>query len=287
MSARKRATCAFGARTRCSPADGGRVIGFVGCPPEEELAARRRHHLVDLDNFLEGAPARGESLLPRTTCRIIRLLLDNALHLKPDEILIDEGYGKCDSARGLADLLEDLLGIPVIRTRNENRAGAGTPICDSDLPLLRKVELILQGLVEPQPLELRRESSPRAAIWGVPAADFSIYGLFPDGTQVLGWTRCLENRTPADWELEMWAPEGRPTVFFSQTFCAKGIIAQRLARKYDGLYVDADGALSQPVRAKIEAFLRFRGVTCAFQEGSGAALPRSARTGFSPASAGE
>lgn len=232
----------------------------MGCPPEEVLAPRRQHELVDLDNLFPEVTARSEAILPRTTCRIIRRVLDNALALDLDEIVIDEGYGKCDSARGLAEVLEGMLGIPVIRTQNGNRVGSGTPISDSTLPLLRKVELILDGLVHPQQLSLSPEQSPRAAIWGVPAADLSIYELFPDGTQVLGWTRCLENRTPSDWALEMYVPGGRPTVFFSQTFCPKGIVAQHLARKYDGLAVDADGVLSQPVRAKIEAFLRFRGV---------------------------
>jgi len=236
-----------------------RKIGFVGCPPEEALAPRRQHELVDLDNLFPGVAARSESLLPRTTCRIIRRALDNALALGLDEIVVDEGYGKCDSARGFVELLEGLLGIPVIRTHNENRVGLGTPISDSNLPLLRKMELILEGLVHPQQIALAPELRPRAAIWGVPAADLSIYKLFPDGTQVLGWTRCLENRTPSDWELEMWVPAGRPTVFFSQTFCAKGIVALHLARKHDGLAVDVDGSLSQPVRAKIEAYLRFRG----------------------------
>ncbi len=234
-------------------------IGFVGCPPEEALAARRCEELIDLDNLVEGVEARSESLLPRSTCRIIRRILDNALALGLDEIVIDEGYGKCDAARGLAEVLEGLLNISVVRTQNENRRGSGTPICDSDLPVLRKMELILEGLVAPQELELRREAEPRAAIWGVPAADLSLYQLFPDGSQVLGWARCLENRTPADWELEMYVPEGVPTVFFAQTFCPKNVVAGHLAREHNGLHVDADGALSQPVRAKIEAFLRFRG----------------------------
>jgi hypothetical protein len=38
------------------------------------------------------------------------------------------------------------------------------------------------------------------------------------------------------------------------------VVAAHLARKHNGLHVDVDGVLSQPVRAKIEAFLRFRGV---------------------------
>jgi hypothetical protein len=224
------------------------------------LAPRRAEELIDLDNLVEGVEQRSDSLLPRTTCRIIRRILDNALALGLDEIVIDEGYGKCDTARGLADVLEELLDTPIIRTMNENRVGAGTPVSDSDLPLVRKIELILDRLVRLEPPDLRPEAHPRAAIWGVPAADFAIYRLFPDGTQVLGWTRCLENRTPADWELETYVPEGVPTVFFAQTFCPKNVVAAHLARKHNGMHVDVDGVLSQPVRAKIEAFLRFRGV---------------------------
>ena len=237
-----------------------RGIGFAGCPPESILAPHRKDDLIDLDNVVEGVEPRSESLLPRTTCRIIRRILDNALALGLDEIVIDEGYGKCDSARGLADILEQILEIPIIRTRNENREGAGTPICDSNLPPIRKMELILEGLVTARKLDLTPEPDPPAAIWGVPAADLSIYEIFPDGTRILGWTRCLENRTPSDWELEMEVSEGVPTVFFAQTFCPKNIIAQHLARVHDGLHADVDGVLSQPVRAKIEAFLHFKNV---------------------------
>lgn len=233
--------------------------GFAGCPPEEVLAPRRNEELVDLDNLVEGAEPRSELLLPRTTCRIIRRILDNALALDLDEVVIDEGYGKCDAARGLVEVLEGLLDIPIVRTQNDNRAGMGTPICDSDLPVRRKMELILEGLVRPETPKVGREPRPRAAIWGVPAADLAVYDLLPDGAQILGWARCLENRTPADWAVEMYVPEGVPTVFFAQTFCPKNVVAQHLARQYGGLHVDVDGMLSQPVRAKIEAFLRFRG----------------------------
>ena len=237
-----------------------RKIGFVGLPPEEVLAPRRSHELIDLDNLLPGVKPQSEAALPRTTCRILRRIFDNALALDLEEIVIDEGYGKCDGARGLAEVLEETLHLPVLRTQNANRIPAGTPISDSNLPLKRKVELILEGLVTPAETGGLKSALPKAAFWGVPAADFAIYELFPEGTQVLGWTRCLENRTPANWELELWAPEGLPTIFFSQTFCAKNLLAKHLAKKHGGLYVDVDGVLTQPVRAKIEAFLRFRGV---------------------------
>ena len=238
-----------------------RRIGFVGLPPEEVLAPRRSEELIDLDNVIAGVAHESESALPRTTCHIIRRVLDNARALHLDEIVIEVGAGKCDSARWLATVLEEKLSIPITRTENNNRVGAGTPICDSDLPLKKKFEMILDGIVNPHvgaqhavPLQ-----KPKVAFWGVPAADFSIYELFPDGTQIAGWTRCLENRTPADEALEQWVPEGVSTVFFAQNFCAKAILAQHLARQYNGLFVDIDGVLARPVRAKIEAFLRFNG----------------------------
>jgi hypothetical protein len=236
-----------------------RRIGFAGCPPEEILAPRREEELIDLDNEVAGVVSHSDTHLPRTTCQIIRRIFDNAMSLDLDEIVIDEGYGKCDAARGLADVLEALLSVPIVRTDNDNREAAGTPLADAALPLRQKMELILEGLVRPEKGDYALESHPRAAVWGVPAADFSLYELFPDGTQVLGWSRCLENRTPADWQLEMWVPEGVPTVFFAQTFCPKNIIAHHLAQSHGGLHVDADGVLSLPVRAKIEAFLRFKG----------------------------
>ncbi len=125
-----------------------RRIGFVGLPPEEALAPRRSEILIDLDNLVEGVSARSEGTLPRTTCKIIRRIFDNALALDLDEIIIDEGYGKCDAARGLAEALAGVAHVPILRTQNANMVGAGTPICDSDLPLRRKVELILDGLVD-------------------------------------------------------------------------------------------------------------------------------------------
>lgn len=236
-----------------------RRIGFVGCPPEEVIAPLRDQILIDLDNHYPRVEQKSESMLPKTCCRIAKRILDNALSLQLDQIIFDEGYGKCDTARAVADILESILDIPILRTRNGNTGGWGTPISDSDLPLREKVGLILEDFVSPRELHLAREEHPRAAIWGVPAADLTLYELFPPGTKILGWLRCFENRTPADLELELEVDSGVPTVFFAQTFCYKNLLAQHLARKYDGLYVDMDGYLSRPIRAKVEAFLRFNG----------------------------
>lgn len=236
-----------------------RRIGFVGCPPEELIAEYRNQVLIDLDNYHSGVEQRSESMLPKTCCRIVKRVLDNSLALRLDEIVFDDGYGKCDAARAVAEILEDVLGIPIIRTQNDNTVGRGTRISDSALPLRQKVELILEDFISPKEHNLAMEENPKAAIWGVPASDFSLYELFPPGTKVLGWLRCFENRTPADPELESEVDPRVPTVFFAQTFCYKNILAQHLAQKYNGLYFDMDGHLSRSIRAKVEAFLRFSG----------------------------
>ncbi|MCE5271087.1 hypothetical protein LLH00_07350 [bacterium] len=237
------------------------LVGFIGCPPEDRMARWRGCALVDLDNVQPGVRSgRSEAFLPATTCRIIKRILDNALALKPSVIVFDDGYSKCDNARFLGRLLADLLPeTQLVRTQNDNLIGAGVRVCDSTLPLAQKVGLILDGIVSPQDLSgLQACANPPAAFWGVPCADDEVYSLFPVGTQVLGWLRCFENRTPADLDLECWVPQGVPTVFFAQTFCSKNILARHLAARHNGLYVDIDGAISRSERAKIEAFLHFR-----------------------------
>jgi hypothetical protein len=238
-----------------------RKVGFIGCPPTEVLAEFYEDELIDLDNEIAGVAAgESEKLLPANTCRIIKRILDNALTVDLDLIVFDDGYSKCDNARFLGQLLdESLKDVPLIRTQNDSTKPRGTPICDSQLPLSEKVDLILVELTGPEKTDsLPPCPNPPAAFWGVPCADTSIYGLFPAGTLVLGWLRCCENRTPADLKLECWVAPGVPTVFYAQTFCSKNILAKHLAAKHNGLYVDSDGTISRSERAKIEAFLHFR-----------------------------
>ena len=240
-----------------------RKIGFVGCPPEEIISLHRDCELIDLDNSYPGVKQEisGE-LLPTTTCKIIKRILDNAVAIKPEIIILDDGYSKCDNARFLGIMLEDIFKgkCEIIRTQNDSTNPRGTPICDSNLPLSDKVGLILDSMVDMSviPEKIMREANPPAAFWGVPCADDAVYKLFPAGTQILGWIRCFENGTPADLDLESWVPENVPTVFFAQTFCSKNILAKYLADRHNGLYVDSDGTLGRSERAKIEAFLHFR-----------------------------
>jgi len=240
----------------------GKITGFIGCPPEEVMARYRgRGELVDLDNRQVGVSLdNARRLLPENTCNIIKRILANTLALKPEVIVFDDGYSKCDNARFLGELISSVLPeVELVRTQNDAFYPHGTPICDSSLPLAAKVGLILDDIVTPVEKDsLQPCKKPPAAFWGVPCADDAVYELFPAGTQVLGWIRCFENRTPADLELECWVPEGMPTVFFAQTFCSKNILAMHLAKKHNGLYVDSDGTLSRSEKAKIEAFLHFR-----------------------------
>jgi hypothetical protein len=72
----------------------------------------------------------------------------------------------------------------------------------------------------------------------------------------------MENKTPANLELEIHYNPAIPTVFFAQSFCAKTALAHHLARLHPrSLFVDCDVTAGNSARAKIEAFLELSGVT--------------------------
>jgi hypothetical protein len=139
-------------------------------------------------------------------------------------------------------------------TENLNMNRAGNPICESSLPLREKFQRIVDGIITP-PSDTFKPIEAEFGFWGVPPNDFDILDLFPSTTHVFGWARCIENRTPADLHLEEFINPAIPTVFFAQAFCPKNLLAYRLAKKYNGLYVELDSRLDKSVRAKIEAFL--------------------------------
>lgn len=235
-----------------------KLVGFVGLPSEDVLAQYADCELIDLDNSYPNVPIVAGQFLPTNTCHIIKRVVSNALSMPLHAIIFDDSPGKCDMARMVAKLVADKVQAKVVIAPNKNMRGKGVPICDSTLEPLEKAQRILDSLTIAVKMEdVVYEPNPPAAVWGVPAADFNLYRLFPPGTRLLGWFRCLENRTPADEDLELQVFEEIPTVFFAQTFCHKNIIAKHLAEKYGGLYVDADGIITGAVKAKIEAFLKF------------------------------
>jgi hypothetical protein len=240
-------------------------IGIVGVPP---LAVIRQLNaeqvrIVDLDEPQLVLPIdQSDQYLPRVYCAILRTVLLNALNLRLDWIYVDVGPGKCDCALHVAAVLKDILSIPVIATRNTDTEGFGHPLCESGLSLIEKMRRITKGVQSCTPSPSSPACTPTAGFWGVPPRDFSILEPFPASTHIYGWTRCMENKTPADLELEAHCNPAVPTVFFAQSFCAKTALAKHLAARHPkALWVDSDVSASSSVRAKIEAFLELSGVT--------------------------
>ncbi|MDD3436346.1 MAG: hypothetical protein PHC64_04245 [Candidatus Gastranaerophilales bacterium] len=251
------------------------LIGFWGYPDPKIVSRLRKDYpnaeWVDLDVDF-GYP--DVNILPDAYCKIIKNIINNAMFLKGNIVKIVGAIGKdkCDSGWFAAKILKD-MGFDVIDSiyqkfepKNEIK------ICTSNLPLIDKVNLIMNGVIRCEDAKRRRcveddlftrplrlyTSTPLFGFWGVPPNDLEILKLFPDETHVFGWTRCVEACTPADVELEMYVDENLPTVFYSQAFCAKSQLAKYLADKYDGLYIDIDDYATNSIRAKIEAFLRLR-----------------------------
>lgn len=234
-------------------------IGIVGHPPESVLAGYRplAEEILDLDIPRPEAPIRlADPHVPRVFCATLRTVLANALAFPLDLIIAGVGECKCDGMRLLVRVLRDLDLGPVRETRHHNADGAGTPISDGQGPLRARVDAIMgriaSGVAAHPPLP---EPAPPAGFWGVPPRDASLLDLFPDHTQILGWTRCVENDTPADLEVEAYVPPDLPIVFFAQAFCQKNLLARHLAVRHEGLHVEVDETVTGSVKAKVEAFL--------------------------------
>ncbi len=236
-------------------------IGIVGVPPRELIDAHREpgDEVVDLDMPQPGVRKEAaEKYVPRVYCATLRTVAANALSLELDLIIASVGEGKCDGARYIFEELSDTIGAPIMAVKHSGTEPRGYPICISNLPLRRKMELIIKSVAEDltsEELTEVRPSKPTVGFWGVPPHDLSILDLFPDTTHIFGWTRCMENGTPDDMELELRVDPELPTVFFAQAFCAKNALARSLATKHNGLYVEVDDVMSRSAAAKVEAFL--------------------------------
>ncbi|MGE4559607.1 MAG: hypothetical protein AB7E77_05375 [Desulfobulbus sp.] len=239
-------------------------IGIVGVPPLAVIADinRRGDTIVDLDEpQVTASIDQTAPFIPRVYCAILRTVVLNCLHLRLDQVVIDVGPGKCDCALHVSEVLGDMLDIPVIRTRNEDTHAFGHPLCTAAMPLIEKFSRITKGVQSAAPSAPIPPCRPSCGFWGVPPRDFSLLSPFPDTTHVFGWTRCMENKTPADLELEKLFDANIPTVFFAQSFCAKTALAKHLAGKHPrALAIDCDVTPGSSTRAKIEAFLELSGI---------------------------
>lgn len=240
-------------------------VGIVGVPPRSviEEINLQGEEIVDLDELqVSGSIDQTAGHVPRVYCAILRTVVLNCLHLALDRIYIDVGPGKCDCALHISTVLADMFDIPIIRTRNEDRLSFGTPLCTARMPLLEKVSRITKGVQSIAPYPAMDACQPSCGFWGVPPRDFSLLTLFPATAHVFGWTRCMENKTPADLELEHYFNPNIPTVFFAQSFCAKSLLAHHLAGKHPrAIAIDCDVNAGNSTRAKIEAFLELSGVS--------------------------
>jgi len=239
-------------------------VGIVGIPPLKIIEALNKNGVTlhDLDAKLVPNSIDGVSpYLPKVYCAILRTVVLNAMHLKLDAIFIDVGPGKCDCALHVSTVLQDLLSIPVIRTRNMDTHNFGTPISKSKMNLTDKMLAITEGVkFSNPPVHQITTAIPRAGFWGVPPRDFSILAPFPKTTHVYGWTRCMENKTPANEEMERYCNTNIPTVFFTQSFCAKSAMAKHLADRHpQALYLDVDFHTGSSAKAKVQAFLELSG----------------------------
>ncbi len=240
--------------------------GIVGVPPLDIIRELNETgaEIYDLDEPREGINInRADSILPRVYCAIIRTVVVNALYLDLDIIYMDTGAGKCDSSLNTSFILEEILDIPVIRTSNLDTDSHGFPLCRTRMPLTEKIGKITSRVTSPvlPDTGLYPACRPTAGFWGVPPRDLSLLEPFPASTHVYGWTRCMENKTPADSALELYYNPEIPTVFFAQSFCPKAGTARFLASRHPrALYLDVDTRGGSSARAKIEAFLELSGV---------------------------
>lgn len=237
------------------------IIAFWGYPDpqvfEKIIEDNKNCETVDLDIDIN-APDAG--ILPEAYCVIIKNIINNAIFLKERIKVIVAAIGeeKCNSGH-FASLILKEHGLNVIQTKYEDcsHPQMPTPVSKSGLSLTDKVNAVMEGIYKPCEKELI-ETKPTFGFWGVPPNDFRILELFPNTTHLYGWLRCVEAKRPADIDLEMYVDEDVPTVFFSQTFCAKMQMAKFLADKYNGLYIDIDDKVHRSAIAKVEAFINLR-----------------------------
>ncbi len=240
------------------------MVGIIGLPSQSLLDRFRGEDIVDLDCPLQGVLSHDdlESRCPKIFCAVLTTCFKNALLLKPEVILADVGPGKCEGARYLCAVLKDLLpATEIIAEENLDSIRRPASNCECyTVPLRERMQRIVDRVIRTELPDFPKSNSAlRAGFWGVPPRDFRILEGFPDETVVLGWSRCMDSRTPADLELEMAVPDGIPVVFFSQSFCQKSVLAKALAEKYHGLFVESDEKVDNSTIVKIEAFLKLRG----------------------------
>jgi hypothetical protein len=173
-------------------------------------------------------------------------------------IVADVGEGKCDRGRYAAFLLRE-AGFNVIESRFPPEEFENRPLvyATAEGSLAERIDRIMGTVIQPSSsVNQARVCEPTHGFWGVPPHDFRILDIFPPTTHIYGWTRCVEAGNPGDLEMECYVDETVPTVFFTQSFCAKQDLAHHLAEKHDGLFVDCHRNVNNSILSKVEAFIK-------------------------------
>ncbi|MQY65740.1 MAG: hypothetical protein GH147_04550, partial [Clostridia bacterium] len=94
-------------------------IGIVGVPPREVLDKYRGNDFIDLDTLFDFTDnTKAESYLPKIYCATIKSIIANALTIKLDLIIFDNGYSKCDNGRFVSEILKRELNVPIVTTQS-------------------------------------------------------------------------------------------------------------------------------------------------------------------------
>ncbi|MDH5682526.1 MAG: hypothetical protein OEZ36_13125 [Spirochaetota bacterium] len=244
--------------------DRKKLIGFYGQPDQRtiDIFSKSGYSFIDLDIDFKSP---NQKIVPQAYCHIIRDIINNAIYFKDrlELIICTTGRDKCDQGRNVRDILSQ-KGFRCIDASNMNRKVLRPPlISESRGNLKDRVIRIMQLLYKPLTEEEKSyyansRCEPSFNYHGVPPQDIGLLNLFPHNCHIHGWTRLVEMGIPARDDLEWTVTNQNPTVYFSQSFCNKQIMAENLARERSGLYIDGHGFVTDSLRAKLEAFISLR-----------------------------
>ena len=242
-------------------------IAFFGQPDQKTMDIFKENQFPFLDLDIDFKNPK-QKIVPEIYCHIIRDIINNAIHFKNSiqYVVCTTGKDKCDQGRNVRDLLSQ-MEFQVIDASNFNQIPFRKPIISQSYgPLKKRVIRIMELLYKPlTPQEIssytQNQCSPSINFHGVPPQDIDLLDLFPHNSHIQGWTRLVEMGIPSRVDLE-WNihNSSAPTVYFSQSFCNKQLMAEYLASYHNGLYVDGHGKVTNSIKAKLEAFIDMKSI---------------------------
>lgn len=247
-------------------------VGFFGQPDQRTINIFKKagYQFLDLDiNF----HSPKQDVVPDVYCHIIRDIVNNLFYFKNEleYVICTTGRDKCDQGRNVRDLFSQ-KGFKVIDASNINSVPLRKPIISQACGnlkqrIIRIMELIYKPLsASEEEYYLNNQCESRFNFHGVPPQDIELLTIFPDDTHIYGWTRLVEMGIPSRVDLEWDIDDISPTVYFSQSFCNKQMMAEHLAQKNHGLYIDEHGRMTDSIRAKLEAFVSLKGRKAVFSK---------------------